>query len=414
MPRKISSCMDSTRFQEHYLSLTNQQKELVDTLQNWIQQPRKMLVTVSGGPGTGKTYAVKKTLEFVDMKQLRMSYTARSAYAIGGRTIHSTVHLDWSPDSLYKRIEKELENEPDLNECIEKSRCILDEFNYIGPQPDIVVVDEVSMINAWLMYWLVRFFMDRSRKPVLFIAMGDQHQLSPVRSPYNLFSITQLDTLYETHFVRLVDNKRFKPEYQVLIDRLSQHVQEEDVTGLFTYILTNFPVVESITSETLMQADRAMALKNATVNNYNRFYLKCMVPGKMVRLYKCTPERVVEKDYIDVKPGCRIVVNENILSRQSGSVMNGTQLTFNEYDAISDVLRCVECGTRKIVNIERNHSTGKFPIDLGFAATVHKFQGETIDSARIVINFDKSENVNLVYTALSRVRDMSQIIAIQL
>lgn len=365
-----------------------------------------MVITISGGPGTGKTYAVSKTLNYVKLQQLRMAFTARAANAIQGRTIHSTVQLNWYPKSVYNQLEKKLENVSDVNECIEESKDLLEEFHYIGAPPDIIVVDEISMINGWTMYWLIRYFMDRSEKPLLFIMMGDKNQLCPVRCTHNLFSVTKLSGNYEAHYVNLLESKRFTEEYEGHINHLRHYVDTNDETGLFTYVCSHFPVVENIDSTLLSQASRAMAFTNSTVKSYNEFYVRKMVPGQTIRLYKCKDE-VVKTEYLDVKRNCLIFVNEN----GHREVMNGTQLIFMDYDPEKDVIHCNYNGKR--IQLTRN-AKGWFPIDLGFAGTVHKFQGETIDCHKIVINFDGNQNLNLVYTALSRVRDMEQILAIKL
>ncbi|GFQ89872.1 uncharacterized protein TNCT_66831 [Trichonephila clavata] len=49
-----------------------------------------------------------------------------------------------------------------------------------------------------------------------------------------------------------------------------------------------------------------------------------------------------------------------------------------------------------------------------FAGTIHKFQGDTMDDDAIAMNFNGSRDLNLVYTALSRVKSINQIVALQL
>lgn len=388
--------LDQVGLRKHYLTLTKCQKPFVRLLLNWIKQPRKLLLVVSGGPGTGKSYVVKNTLDCVKTLQLRMSYTARSAQAIGGRTIHSTVYLNWSKGSICDDLENKLEEESDLVESIKKSRKILKEFN-CELNPYIIVVDEVAMINGWLMYWLIRYFMDRTELPLLFICMGDPHQLNPVKSIHNLFSITFSEKKYEVRKIHLTESKRFVPEYEKLINRIRDYVDKGDETGLFTFVCDNFPVVESIDGIILKRANRAMAFKNDRVKKYNSFYIKNMMMG---------PEIKLSEDFI-VKSGCMVFVTKNV------EATNGTLLIFERYNVAEDVAVCKDPKTNLEVKISRNKN-GKFPLDLGFAGTVHKFQGDTIDNANIVISFNGNRNLNLVYTALSRVRQMNQIISIEL
>lgn len=389
--------LNKTGLREHYLSLTESQMKFVTLIIRWCRRPCKKLVVLSGGPGTGKSYVVNKTLDFVKTEPLKMSYTARSALAIGGRTIHSTVNLNYTGPC--HNLEKSLENEADLVTAIKKSKSILKEFKYEG-DPSIVVIDEVSMINGWLIYWLIHFFMERTTKPLLFITIGDPHQLNPVKSVYNLFSFNYSKKRWQVENIYLKENKRFSPEYGKLIERLRQFVDEENESGLFAFICQHFPVYDDITGTQLAEANRAMASKNYRVDTFNAYYIKNMMHGPEIEI----------QDRLVLKPGCIVIVIKNNCS----SVTNGTELKFIRFCKYTDRIICTDPKTKDEVIVRRDPKTNTFPLVLGFAATVHKFQGETIDDAKIVIHFDGNRNLNLAYTALSRVRHMDQILAISL
>ena len=382
-------------FYKHVLTLTESQKKLVDVINDWIQQPRKMIVVVSGGPGTGKSFILKKILDVLKVEQLRMSYTARSAQAIGGQTIHSAVQLDFR--GLCHELEKELADERDLRVSIRKSRDIVKEFHF-NRDPEIVALDEVSMINGWLIYWLIRYFMDRTIQPLLFIAVGDRHQLSPVRSHHNLFSFSFPKSQYLVRKIQLKESKRFSPEYEVLIHQLREFVDHENEAGLFVFLSEHFPIEEDIDGSLLLQADRAMAATNKRVETFNTYYIHYMVPGPSIQI-----------DYgLVLKPECIVFVTKNGCSK----VTNGTELTFIRYH--QDRAYCIHPKTKEEVIVSRDHETKKMPLVLGFAATIHKFQGDTIEQDKIVIHLDGNRDLNMVYTAVSRVKSMHQILAMTL
>lgn len=382
---------------KHFLTLTQSQKEFVKLVVKWCKKPCKMLLVVSGGPGTGKSFVVKTTLDYLNVKQLRMSYTARSAAAIGGQTIHSTINLNFK--GLCRSLEKKLSNEQNLVEAIKASGGILKEFKYKG-DPQIIVVDEVSMINGWLMYWLLRFFMDRTLQPLLFITIGDPHQLNPVQSNHNLFSFTFSESRWIVRRVHLTESKRFEPEYEIIINKLRAFVDNADESGLFALIADHFPIQERIEGDVLSQADRAIAAKNERVLAFNNYYIKKMLKG---------PEIKIDND-LYLKPGCIVFVTKNGYS----SVLSGTELEFICYNKRKERIICKHPKTKKVVVIRKDIVNNKFPVTVGFAATIHKFQGDTIDNSKIVIHFDGNRNLNMVYTALSRVRHMRQILAIAL
>lgn len=389
--------LDDAGLKEHRLSLTESQDRFVRLVKAWIQYPCKLLAIVSGGPGTGKSYVVKRTLDFVNAPQLRMSFTARSAQAIGGRTIHSALQLNYK--GLCRQIEKSLENESDLVAAIDASKKIQGEFTYTE-DPMIVVVDEVSMISGWLMYWIVLFFMERTKLPLLFIAIGDRHQLNPVKSPHNLFSFDFSEKRWLVRSIPLLENKRFTDDYGDLVDQLRRFVDTDDETGMIDYIHQHFPICEDITGSQLAQADRAMAAKNDRVDTFNAYYLHDMMQGPEIEI----------QDNLVLKPGCIVYVTRNGFSTAS----NGTELLFTRLCKYKGRLICADPKTRETVEVRREKASKKFPVVLGFAATIHKFQGDTIDNAKIVIHFDGNRNLNLMYTALSRVRHKAQILAVVL
>lgn len=382
---------------KHYLTLTNSQKRFVRLVVQWSKKPCKMLAVVSGGPGTGKSFVVKTTLDYLNVKQLRMSYTARSAVAIRGQTIHSSIHLNFK--GLCHDLEKQLSDEQDLVKAIKASSNILEEFHY-EDHPLVVVIDEVSMVNGWLMYWLIRFFMDRTTQPLLFITIGDPHQLNPVKSNHNLFSFTFSEGRWVVRRIHLKESKRFQPEYEIIINKLRTFVDNGNESDLFALICQHFPIQDRIEGDILSQADRAMAAKNERVVAFNTYYIKNMVKGPEIKI----------DEHLILKPGCIVFVTKNGCS----SVSNGTELVFIRYNKISERIICKHPKTRKEVLVRRDVLNKHFPVVLGFAATIHKFQGDTIDNSKIVIHFDGNRNLNMAYTALSRVRHIGQILAVAL
>ncbi|GBN13681.1 hypothetical protein AVEN_140054-1 [Araneus ventricosus] len=70
----------------------------------------------------GKAHVVRTTLSFVEnARQVRVAFTVRIGSEIDGRTIHSTMQLDCKPVTVLKCLERDLENEVDVNKCHEKS-----------------------------------------------------------------------------------------------------------------------------------------------------------------------------------------------------------------------------------------------------------------------------------------------------
>lgn len=404
--------VNEMRFEKHIQTLTASQRQFVTLLQDWKRQPRRMVILVSGGPGTGKTYTVVETMNFVQHKQLRLAPTARIAEKIGGRTIHSALKIAWGAGSVSRDLEKRLHLEPDLKKLIGESSILREEMR-LDDEYSSAIIDEIGMLASWFSIQVVKFLMEGTQN-LLLILMGDKHQLKPVKSNENLFDIcSYLQEHFETHLIELTESKRFEPAYEPVIQTLREFVDKGDQTELLSFVSNTFPVVETIEAEVLKQCDRVLAASNKAVDAYNAYYLKEMVPGKIIRLFQLLKGRVNKSKYVDVKKGCLVFVTQNGCSTD---VKNGTLCVFDRYDAEQDRIVCfklIKPNQKSECRIHRNFN-GMFPVAIGFAGTVHKFQGETIDDNNIAINFDGSRDLNLMYTALSRVKNIGQIRAVAL
>ncbi|GFY40140.1 uncharacterized protein TNIN_276531 [Trichonephila inaurata madagascariensis] len=355
-------------FDKHIESLTETQKEFITLIKDWFAHQRNMLILVTGGPGSGKTYTVIETFKHLNIATIKMAPTARIACKIDGRTIHSTMRLDWREGSQLKQIERELQEENNVQTCLEK---------------------------------------------ILFIAMGDKRQLKPVMSQYNIFHVS-FDKEFETYFIEFKESKRFLPEYLKIIEQLRELVDKREEEKLLEFISTEFPVVESIDTNMLKKCKKALVYKNATADVYNAYYTS-QFPGKAYRLYKIENGKVCKNSFVDLKPGCEVAVTENFATKWDlqNVVTNGTVLVFEKYVAKYDTCKCIDMNGQDVY-IKRNEYSGMIPLVPNFARTIHKYQGETIDTDGIVFNFDGCTDLNLIYTALSRVCSMTQIIAIAL
>lgn len=401
---------DVVGFKKHVDCLKDTQKVFISLFKDWIREPSNRIVLTTGGPGTGKTFTVIESLRFIRLPVLKLAYTGRIAQRIGGRTIHSALRLSWDEDSVMRKLERELNQIDDTETVLCQSRCLLEEFFYNGNYPQIVVIDEISMVVFYLLYWIVQFFFTNASKPVLVVLIGDQTQLTPVKSLYNAFgTIGAFEKAFgRIALVELRESVRFGENYAKVIQRLRELVGSED--DLFDFIQNTFPVVEEVNSELLKQCRRALVFRNETVQVLNRFYLRNF-PGRTVRLYRLnvSDKEVDLESFVDVKSNCEIFVTKN-----TRTMTNGTPLVFLRYDPKNDELICKHPDTQITARVDRDPYTGKFPVTLGFAGTIHKFQGDTVDEPHVLFNFDGCRNTNLVYTALSRVRNMEQIAAVVL
>lgn len=397
--------LDVEGFYKHVNSLTEQQKKFPSLLNDWFQSPSDDIIVISGSPGSGKTFSVIETLEYVDTRKLKMAYTAKTACNIGGSTIHSTLHLEWDENSFLHKLITDIQKLDDerkdyKTQCLNLSKELQEHLSCLQ-NPCIIVIDEVGMISFWLINEIVEYFFSQSPDPKLIVLIGDQFQLRPVDSKYNIFNTK----LFQFKMIQFSDNKRFTAEYNFIINKLKELIMEEDEDNFFAYIISTFPILENVYDYELKECHRVLVYTNETAKKYNNFYIETL-PGPKIHFPKILNNEICHSDIITLKKNCDIVVTKNC------NVPNGTLLKFIEYDSAKDWLICKNPNRDHIIRIARNKSTGKFPITVGFATTIHKFQGQTINEPKIIIEFDQCRDMHLIYTALSRVRSMNQIMGV--
>lgn len=425
--------LDVSGFHKHVSTLTASQKEFVVLFNDWIRGGRKdfLFVILTGGPGCGKTHAVVETLRYyAKLAVTKMSFTARLARRIGGNTVHSTMDFRGERGLAVKEVWEKLETTEDVEECLKLS-ARLDENMCCRDASDVVVIDEIGMLPFWLTYRIGLYFRDRypvekkRNKPVALICMGDDLQLKPVMSRLSVFHV-DYSRWYggTTKCIEMKESKRFTPQYEIVVNRLRELMkievvnEEEDDHPLFQYVRETYPIATCVTQEMMMRARFILAFTNESVDAYNEFYLNTIMShekeykfpvldssGKRVAANDCPEKRK------KLRKNCSVVVTENGCGED---IFNGTTLKFLDYDRMKDEAICQDEQTKKITRVCRSRYKKQIPLVPGFAVTIHKFQGATIDEDGIIVSFDKSKDFNLIYTALSRVRDMSQIIAVVL
>ena len=407
---------DEAGFEKHFSTLTQSQKGFVSLLNDWYGRGEFLFVLVTGGPGCGKTHAVVETLRYLDLRVVKMSFTARLALKIGGKTVHKTMFSGKGSHAALTEVWNALEYTTDINECLQVSER-LSKFIACDQPVDIVVIDEIGMLPFWLIYQICDYFRQQ-RNGIAIVCMGDKRQLKPVKSEVSLFYVDFNRFFPDAQQIEMNESKRFTPEYEMIINQLRQLMtikpNEETTHPLFVYISKTLPVVDCITQEMLQRARFVLAFKNDTVNDCNDFYLDKIVGNEKEYVFPILGKKRFLKDNeppMRLRKNCRAMVTQNNCGE---GVCNGTSVQFLEYDRLKDVAVCRKLDSGQIVRLRRSVYNGKIPLVPGFAITIHKFQGETIDDDNIVMCFDKSTDLNLIYTALSRVRDANQILAVVL
>ena len=126
-----------------------------------IKQEQK-IIYVFGAAGTGKTTLIDRVRD-LSINSVVLAPTGIAALNVNGQTIHSFFKLDWSPTPRSKS---------SLNSALIKNL-------------ELLVIDEISMVNASLMDAIDRTLKKnrKSNQPfggVSLMLVGDIFQLEPV------------------------------------------------------------------------------------------------------------------------------------------------------------------------------------------------------------------------------------------
>jgi exodeoxyribonuclease-5 len=170
-----------------------QQDAALKAVDQWLEAGDEQIFRLFGYAGSGKTTLIRHIREHFDGEVAFLAFAGKAASVMrvrgcqGARTIHSFIYL---PPPLFsseaKRIKEQLQElrgkvdpahdeylalEQRLHRCLNCRHWVLRQE--LDPEPDLIVIDEVSMVNENLATDLLSF-------GVKVLVIGDPAQLPPV------------------------------------------------------------------------------------------------------------------------------------------------------------------------------------------------------------------------------------------
>lgn len=345
---------------------------------------------LTGLPGTGKSSVVKCLWDIAEQKRWRVitcAPTGKAANRLGGNA--STIH----------RVLGTIYDE-------KKNRFSFMRNEGLPLEADLVIVDEVSMLDLQLCYYLFSALPKQVR--VLFL--GDENQLPSVNYGNVLQSWLESRSIPHTHLTKI-----FRQGDGSVISKLSKYV----VKGAMPpprYLQDGGPEVEYITLTDPMKIHRKVL----------ELYLKCRKESCMILIptkkgdvgtvaVNSTIHRYIFKEdaqekVLKFRPGEKIVVVANSYTKDEDgevipeqSVYNGESGVFVEYKNKNTVVIDVE---------DKRVAVDKDAIDMGSSVTVHKSQGSEYDTIIIVLHDSHAIMLNkeVLYTGITRAKKKLYII----
>ena len=393
-------------------------KEIIETIEsskvlksiNDIKNKKEQkLIYTFGAAGTGKSTLVER-IRGLDINTAILAPTGIAALNIGGQTIHSFFQFDFSPSP---KIKKKLDSS-----LIEKL--------------DLLIIDEVSMVNASIMDSIDKALRKtrRNNQPfggVSMMLVGDLFQLEPVvkESAQSFF----YDNYQGTFFFYANVMERIIPEIYVLKHQFRQKI-DSNYANLLENIRRSRNLIETlnILNEKCLfrkgEHETKMTLtgSNQSADEKNLERLKRLkTPSKIYEAtltgtfkYKKDKEESLPAPVsLELKKGAQVRMTKNNKSFWAngsiGKVLNlfddhlEIEIDKNIYKVYRDTWKIINYTwdkKEKKIKEEIKGEFFQFPVRLGWASTIHKAQGLTLDSC--TIDLEKAFCHGQSYVALSR------------
>ncbi len=373
---------------------------------------------IQGQAGTGKSTFIKY-LKKNSKKRVRLTApTAIAALNIEGMTLHSMFNLPLSDFLIMRDV---------LSKRRRKLRTIL-------KKTDVLVIDEISMVRPDILDAVEALCCQARGNLALFgglqvILIGDVCQLPPIIKPdvaaifkqeygtdepyffdakaylkggFEKVELTEVYRQSDEELLRHLKDLRQNRNLAETIDYFNR--AEKYAPDFLTTAITITPyrqVAENINRTRLAKLDSKERSYEAQLNGFFEQMQDTPAPKNLV-----------------LKEGALVVFNKN----NYPDYINGTSGMVVKLDERSIVVRCLQ--DDKYVTVRReewksfvydiDEETGEvsekesgsfiqYPLQLGYALTIHKAQGKTLD--RVIVDIDKGTFAHgQLYVALSRTR----------
>lgn len=375
------------------------------------------LIFVTGGAGTGKSTFIRWLDNEFKGKTLLCAPTGIAALTISGKTIHSMCRLppSWVVDTDIKLHPQSL-----------------------AQHADVLIVDEISMVDANLLDAMDSFFrLNRGNtKPfggISVVLVGDLFQLPPIiTKPTEPLFDAEYDspkffaanaiTSSNCHVVELTET--FRQTDQKFVELLSDIREGKRIPEALEVLNVSCKITNDPDPGTISLSPRRIEVER--INNYRLERL----PGKLKTFQGVTTGKFPDRQLpvpinIELKVGAQVMLAKN--SKGTKDFVNGDIGTITEIS--TDRVKVMIERSQSVVEVpiaqweqfdyKFNEETKKIerevvgtysqlPIILGWAITIHRSQGLTLEKVHIDLGQGAFET-GQTYVALSRCRSLATL-----
>ena len=406
----------------------NENEELTK-IYDYIKQDIPVMF-LTGGAGTGKStfirYLKRNLKNELNKNCIVLAPTGVASINVGGQTIHS--FFGFKTDIFE-------------NEEIDKLQK-----NSVIEHTDLIIIDEISMVSSWMLDhidYALRLWCDGEKpfggKQMLFI--GDCFQLPPIAEndevKQKFFDRWDNSFFFAAEVLKIIDMKavQLKKIYRQKDDksfihmlnriRKCQHGYEKDIE----FLNENCFIETRLGTKNVPEECLLLTTKNIDAEKFNTLKMNNLqqkgarsktfdgqVTGKFNFEHFLTPK------ILDLCIGAKIMVTKNLSSQNLANGDMGRVVDFGT-DYVDIEVKGKRCRlykekwqslrytwneqTKSIQQIEEGSFT-QIPLKLGWAVTIHKSQGLTLDA--VAIDAADAWDSGQVYVALSRARNLNGIL----
>lgn len=408
----------------------NENPEIKQTY-DYIKQ-NSPVIFLTGGAGTGKSTFIKY-LKINLKKELNkncivLAPTGVAAVNVGGQTIHSFFNFK--------------------TDVFENNEIKISMKNSVLDYTDLIIIDEISMVSSWMIDhidYALRLWFDKNKafggKQMLLI--GDCFQLPPIAenneikqkyferwdSPFffagKVFETVEVEAVQLKKIYRQKDDEAFIH----ILNRIRKCEQgyEKDIEFLNeNYFIENRLKTKNVPDECLLLTTKnndaekfnTMKMFNLQQNGAYKKTYEGYVSGKFNFEHFFTPQT------LDLCVGAKVMITKNI-SNKTIKLANGDMgkvvgfgsdyvevevknENYRLYRETWNSLRYTWDNQNKRIQQVTEGSFTQIPLKLGWAVTIHKSQGLTLDA--VAIDAADAWDSGQIYVALSRARNLNGVL----
>lgn len=384
-------------------------------------------ILVTGPAGTGKSHLIKKIVSYCERTFKNIGITAMTgaaAYIINGKTLHSWGSLGIGDKSAAELASKILKSYPKKMKWL---KC------------NIIVIDEVSMMNApffELFEETARLVRQKDRPfgGIQVVLLGDFFQLPPVGKTEEERKFCFESPIWENVIEKTIILREIMRQKDAVFQKVLQEVRIGELSDESIAILQSRVGIEPDISSGIVPT--LLSSKKSDVEKINKREFNKLPSRDIMQydpIYQIVSEskkkigeeemeflkNIIDKENnyeksIQITENAQVMLLKNI--DQELGLINGSRGIVIGFDNDFPIVKFMDGTIQTIGYSEYTFEISavtsivakQIPLSLAWCTTIHKSQGQSLDSIKINIGRNIFE-YGQTYVALSRARTLENL-----